>query len=189
MGDGHLPPAVGPGVSESGGHSVLVVPVPALDDVVRETTRQYDASYVSQDPAFTHAHITVLGPWLEDPAEEDLDLVAEIASTTPAFEFRLSGLGQFPDGVIHLQPEPAAPFSELTSRLSTAFPQCPPYQGRYAEVVPHLTLDMAVAAVDLPGVRDRLGDRVPLVAIADRLDLQWWDNHDCHLRNSWRLAS
>jgi len=41
------------------------VPLPALDDVVRERTAFYDASFVSRDPGFAHAHITLLAPgWL-----------------------------------------------------------------------------------------------------------------------------
>jgi 2'-5' RNA ligase len=175
-------------VSGAGGHSVLAVPVPPLDDVVRETTDAYDASFVSTDPAFVHAHITALGPWLASPTEDELAVVGEIAAATPPFEYRLAELGQFPNGVIHLLPEPADPFIALTARLVAAFPQCPPYEGRFAELVPHLTLDMASAAVDVAGVRDRLGNRVPVAATADRLDLQWWDNHDCHVRRSWRLG-
>jgi 2'-5' RNA ligase len=169
------------------GHSVLAVPVPVLDDVVRETTRHYDASFVSTDPDFVHAHITALGAWLADPTDDDLEAVAKIATNTPAFDVRLAELGQFPDGVIHLLPEPAEPFAELTIRLAAAFAQCPPYEGRFAEIVPHLTIDRASASIDLAGVRARLADRLPVLTTADRIDLQWWDNHNCHLRQSWRL--
>ena len=38
------------------GHSVLAVPVPALDDWVRERTRGHDPAWVSTDPGFVHAH-------------------------------------------------------------------------------------------------------------------------------------
>jgi len=50
------------------GNTVLAVPVPELDEVVRERTAFYDASFVSSDPGFTHAHITVLGPWVTEPS-------------------------------------------------------------------------------------------------------------------------
>jgi len=45
---------------DTGGHSVLVVPVPALEEYVRARTAHYDASFVSADPAWVHAHLTVL---------------------------------------------------------------------------------------------------------------------------------
>ena len=46
------------------GHSVLVVPVPALERLVRQRTRHYDAAYLSSDPTFAHAHVTLLGPFV-----------------------------------------------------------------------------------------------------------------------------
>ena len=63
------------------GHTVLAVPVPALDEMIRERTAFYDSSFVSADPEFVHAHITLLGPWTERPNAEDLDCVARIAET------------------------------------------------------------------------------------------------------------
>lgn len=47
----------------SAGHSVIAFPVPELDPWVRARTEHYDPSFVSSDPDFVHAHITVLGPW------------------------------------------------------------------------------------------------------------------------------
>jgi hypothetical protein len=174
---------------EWGGHSVLVVPVPDLDDVVRATTAEYDASFVSADPAFAHAHITLLGPWLPDPSSRDLDAVADIAVATEPFDFELAEVEQFPGGVIYLRPEPSHPFAALTAKLTAAFPRCVPYDGMFPEVVPHLTLDWASGSVDVDHVRSRLRGRVPHRARADRVDLQWWHNHDCHVRRSWGLGS
>ena len=58
-----------------------------------------------------------------------LDTVAEIACTTMHFDFTLAQLDTFPNGIVHLLPEPAEPFADLTARLWAAFPQCPPYAG------------------------------------------------------------
>ncbi len=58
------------------GHSVLAVPVPQIDVVVRERTAYYDASFVSADPGFVHAHITLLAPWIDEPTPADLATVA-----------------------------------------------------------------------------------------------------------------
>ncbi len=44
------------------GHTCLAVPVPALEDWVRERTAHYDPSFVSTDPGFAHAHLTLLAP-------------------------------------------------------------------------------------------------------------------------------
>jgi 2'-5' RNA ligase len=173
----------------STGHSVLVVPVPGLDDFVRERTVRYDASFLSSDPAFVHAHITLLGPWLEQPTADDLRTVAEILAAEPPFAFELAEVGCFPDGNLHLVPQPHEPFGRLTASLAAAFPQTPPYEGRYARVVPHLTLEHSLTGATVTALEAELGDHLPVRARADRVDLQWWANDDCHVRHTWELGS
>jgi 2'-5' RNA ligase len=171
------------------GHTVLAVPVAELDEVVRERTAFYDASFVSADPGFAHAHITLLGPWVTEPSAHDLARVARIASEAGPFEATLAELGEFPDGVIHLRPDPGGPFRSLTARLAAAFPECPPYGGRYGEVAPHLTLDRRSADVSRATVRGMVAHLLPVTISVDRIDLQWWANHDCRLLCSWPLGS
>ncbi len=91
------------------GHSVLVVPVPELESFVVERTRHYDESFLSADPSFVHAHITLLAPWAADPTAEDLAMVAKIAATTDPFDFVLSELRTFAGGTLYLDPVPAEP--------------------------------------------------------------------------------
>lgn len=170
------------------GHTVLAVPVTELDAVVRERTAFYDASYVSTDPGFVHAHVTVLAPWVPHPTEADTAVVAAVARSTPAFGVELAELGVFPDGVVHLRPEPDGPLRRLTSRLAAAFPDFPPYGGRYDDPVPHLTLDRISADVTLETVRARLDAAVPTTVVVDRLDLQWWANDDCRLLATFPLT-
>ena len=167
---------------------MIAVPVPGLEDVVRERTARYDASWVSSDAGFVHAHVTLLAPWLDAPGDDDLLTVAEVLADEPAFEFELAGLGAFPDGTLHLVPEPAGPFRRLTARLAEAFPQTPPYEGRFADLVPHLTLEHAATGATVAGLRAELAGRLPVRARADRADLQWWANDDCHVRHSWELG-
>lgn len=170
------------------GHSVIAVPVPGLDDVVRERTARYDASFVSSDPAFVHAHITLLGPWLDDPTEADLLAVAGVLADEPPFSFELDELDEFPDGTLHLVPAAAGPFARLTAGLARAFPQTSPYEGRFTDLVPHLTLDHRATGASVAGLRVELADLLPLRARADRVDLQWWANDDCHVRHTWELG-
>ena len=99
------------------GHSVLLLPVPVLEGFIRARWEHYAPDLVSRDPAFTHAHVTVLAPYLDEPSAADLALVGEIVASTPAFEFGLDEMETFPDGIIHARPEPAAPFSRLTAQL------------------------------------------------------------------------
>ncbi len=170
------------------GHTVLAVPVPALDDVVREQTAFYDSSFVSADPEFAHAHITLLGPWAERPNAKDLDCVARIAETIKPFEVKLAQIDEFLDGVICLRPEPDCQFRELTSRLVAAFPQFPPYGGQYPGVVPHLTLDRRSTTVTPATVSASIRHLLPLTISVDRIDLQWWANHACRRLDTWPLG-
>ncbi len=170
------------------GHTVLVVPVPELERYVRDRTRHYDASFLSEDPDFVHAHITVLGPFLDSPAATDLTAVGELAASVPAFDFALDRVGEFADGLLHLLPEPDGPFRELTRRLVAAFPQCPPYGGAFPEPVPHLTLDRRAEGIDAASVRADLGGLVPASCRADRVALHRYANHDCRVLAEWKLG-
>lgn len=170
------------------GHTVLAIPVPALNDFVRSRTAHYDADYLAADPEFGQAHITVLGPWLSHPSAADLAAVGDIARAVEPFTFQLAQTGVFPNGIIHLLPEPADPFAELTVKVCRQFPDHPPYAGAFVDLVPHLTLDAVGPDVDEARVQRWLGDQLPLSALADRLQLQWWQASHCHVRHTWWLG-
>lgn len=170
------------------GHSVLVVPVPALEPYIRARWEHYEPSWVSTDPAFTHAHITALAPFLPTPTDDDLATVAAIAADSEPFDFTLDAVTRFCGGSLNLVPDPAGPFAALTSRLWAAFPQCPPYEGRFADVVPHLTLDQESGAITAETVRTDLGDLVPVTTRADRLELHWYAAGDCRVLEVWKLG-
>jgi 2'-5' RNA ligase len=169
-------------------HSVLQIPVPALERFVRERTAHHDPSFVSSDPAFGHAHVTALGPFLPQLDDGAADKVAQIAAGTAPFDFSLDRVATFPDGVIHLVPDPEEPFRDLTARLVEAFPQCPPYGGQFDDVRPHLTLDATADGVDEGTVRAALGSVVPAACRAVRLDLAWWESGGCRVLRSWPLG-
>lgn len=170
------------------GHSVLVVPVPALEPYVRSRWAHYDPDWVSTDPAFTHAHITALAPFLPAPSEADLARVAAIAGSAGPFPVTLAEIAVFPDGIIHLLPDPPDPFAALTAALGRAFPQCPPYAGEFADVIPHLTLDHA-DHVSAAQVRADLAGLLPIHVCVDRLELHWYDEAECRVLAGWPLGA
>ena len=120
------------------GHTVLLVPVPALEPFVRARTEHYDRDYVSADPRFVHAHVTALGPFL--PAAEltpgALARVAEIACCDSALRLRLERVDIFPNGIIHLLPQPSAPFVALTQRCGGPSPSARRMPGSSAPSCP-----------------------------------------------------
>lgn len=169
------------------GHSVLAVPVPALEGFVRARWQHYDPAWVSTDPGFTHAHVTVLAPFLEAPGDDDLAVLAGIARHTPAFDFTLERVTAFPNGIIHTAPVPDGPFSDLTARARAAYPHLLPYAGAF-DPVPHLTLDHTTADISPATVARALGGTLPAHARAERLELQWYAEGGCRVLASWRLA-
>ena len=171
------------------GHSVLLVPVPELESFVRERHEFYDAAWVSADPAFTHAHITALGPFLPKPDDAAVASVARIAAATAPFDVALHRIDTFPNGVIHLVPEPDQPFRDLTAKLVAAFPECPPYGGQFPDTRPHLTLDRTSDHITEASTRGLLGDLVPASFRATRLDLAWYEAGGCRVLRSWPLGS
>ena len=86
------------------------------------------------------AHVTILFPFVP-AAEVDDGLVGELRAffaALPAFRFELRECRHFP-AVLYLAPEPPEPFVALTETVVAAYPGYPPYEGVFAEVVPHLT--------------------------------------------------
>ena len=171
------------------GHTVLAVPVPALEAFVRERTAFYDASFLSADPRFSHAHLTLLAPWVEQPTASDLAIVERLAAATASFTTLLVELGEFPDGVLHLVPRPDDGLRALMERVAGAFPEHPPYGGAYADVVPHVTLDRRGDEVTPASVLAAVGHLLPAELAVDRIDVQWWANDDCRLLASYPLGA
>jgi hypothetical protein len=171
------------------GHSVLVVPVPQLEAFVRARTAHYDTDYLSSDPGFPHAHITALAPFLVDVDAAAAAAIAGIVNDIEPYEFTHAEMDTFPNGIIHLVPDPAEPFRQLTGRLWKAFPTCPPYAGQFDDVRPHLTLDQQSDSITEASTRDLLGDAIPATCRAERLDLAWYDAGNCHVIRTWPIGA
>lgn len=165
------------------GHGVLEIPVPQLETFVRARTGFYDPAFVSADARFCHAHITLLAPFFELP---DPAAVGRIVATMAAFDFRLADFGTFPGGLIHLKPQPDAPFRRAIAALIDAFPDVVPYGG--PDPVPHLSLDVLSASVSLESTRMLVGGLVPATCHARYVDLCWYESDHCAVLKRWRLG-
>jgi hypothetical protein len=65
---------------------------------------------------------------------------ATVVASVPGFDCQFAGTSWFGDQVVWLTPEPASPLRALTAAVHAAFPQCPPFGGAFADVIPHLTV-------------------------------------------------
>jgi 2'-5' RNA ligase len=119
------------------GESALVVVVAEAEPIVGHLRARLDPAARMGAPA----HVTVLYPFIapEVITNSDIQRVGRVVRQATAFHFRLVAAKCFPDAV-YLEPEPAQPFVALTEAIVRKFPQYPPYQGRYASVIPHVTV-------------------------------------------------
>jgi 2'-5' RNA ligase len=141
--------------------SALAVNVPEAEKYVAPMRDRFDPSARRGAPA----HITLLYPFAQ-PAEigrSTLRALAAIFSAAQSFAFHLAAFGRFAD-TLYLTPEPARAFADLTRRIVERFPRYPPYGGRFAAVVPHLTVARG-SADELAIVERRLSETLPVTGI------------------------
>lgn len=165
------------------GHAVLLVGVPALEAWVRARTGEQDASYVSDDPGFAHAHITVLAPFPADGFAQ----AAAVASAIEPFDYALTEVRAFPNGVIYLPPAPDDGFRALTGAARRAAPDVVPYWGWF-EPVPHLTLDRIGWGVTRAMTEASVAGLLPASGRAEQLLLTWWEPGHCRVLASYPLG-
>lgn len=171
------------------GHTVLAVAVEPLQDYVRARTAHYDAAYLSSDPTFGQAHVTLLAPWVRRPSRSELDRVAAVLAGHRAFDVVLADVRVFPDGIVHARTHPDLPLRALTGSLATEFPEHPPYGGRFGEdVVPHVTLDALGPGVTVESVAADVAGLLPARCPVRTVQLQWWQAGDCHVMHEWALS-
>jgi hypothetical protein len=124
--------------------TALIVPVPEAEPQVGELRLAHDSSAGRGVPA----HVTILFPFL-DTADLEEAAVADLISRFPAFDFELDRVERFPDGTTWLHPTPSLPFVDLTAAVWQRWPERPPYEGGFDEVIPHLTISETPIDVQL----------------------------------------
>jgi 2'-5' RNA ligase len=95
-------------------------------------------------------HVTVLVPWVAEPADADVARLRSAVSSIAPFELSFPTAGQFPNGTAWLKPEPFDKVRSILLAVFDAFPECPPYGGEFPDPHPHLTISSS--AQDGPAV-------------------------------------
>lgn len=158
------------------GFSALVVPVPELDAVVRSRLARLPPDTRVVDPDVLLGHITLLAPFA--PRDElTTGVVGQLAAffgDVVPFRFSLEDVSRFPGGAYYLPPEPATPFRQLTHELWRRFPEYPPYEGEFDDVVPHLTIPTDPSGEeDVESLQRQLATRLPVTVLAREVWLVW----------------
>ena len=119
----------------NGDASALVVLVPEAEPLVGEWRDRHTRDGAAGMPA----HVTLLFPFAPI-GDVDVGAVRDLAAAAKPFAFDLRAVHEWADGVVYLDPEPAAPFVALTQSIVARFPDYPPYGGARDTIVPHLTV-------------------------------------------------
>ena len=117
------------------GRTALIVAVKEAEVAVSELRLLYDPSA----PLGVPAHVTVLSPFQDEAEVEDEEL-GRLFAGFDAFDFILDRIERFEEGTVWLHPEPSQPFEELTAAVWQRWPEHPPYEGIFDDVIPHLTV-------------------------------------------------
>lgn len=150
------------------GETVLLVKVPEAEPLVGGWRQRFDSSAGAR----VRAHVTVLCPFL-DHTRIDADVLGTLGvflGAHRAFDVRFQACGQFPD-VLFLVPAPDDSLRALTRAVCEQWPEAPPYGGRFAEVVPHLTVAHGQERSVFDEIEADLTGRLPVTAHVSSVQL------------------
>ena len=117
--------------------TALICRVPEAERYIAHYRQRFDPSARRNVPA----HVTILYPFMA-PTLVDTDIVAtlkRIADSVPCFNYRMAKTERFPVA-LYLAPDPDKPFRTLMEGIFRAFPDFPPFEGKFDTVVPHITV-------------------------------------------------
>jgi 2'-5' RNA ligase len=117
--------------------TALICRVPEVERYIGLYRQRFDPPARRNVPA----HVTVLYPFMEPERVDDevLSALRDIATSVRGFDYRLRETRRFPTS-LYLAPEPGDSFAALTAGVYRHFPDYPPFAGKFAVVVPHVTV-------------------------------------------------
>ena len=117
--------------------TALICRVPEAEAYIGRYRERYDPPARRNVPA----HVTILYPFVPPPGinDEVLQTLTGVARSVPAFAFRMAETRRFPMS-LYLAPDPDASFAALIAAVYRAFPDYPPFEGKFPTVVPHVTI-------------------------------------------------
>ncbi|WP_369149040.1 2'-5' RNA ligase family protein [Streptomyces sp. R44] len=167
------------------GQTGLIVRIPEAEPSVRGWRERFDPSAEAGVPA----HVTVLFPFLD---ESRIDVrvesaLADLLGRHQAFDLRFERCGRLP-AVLYLAPEPDTRLRQLTEAIADRWPEAPPYGGRFAEIVPHLTIAQGQEDAVLEEIEADLAGRLPFTCRVASVELIVHDGTKWQERASFALG-
>jgi 2'-5' RNA ligase superfamily len=112
--------------------TALICRVPEAEPYIGKYRERFDPPARRNVPA----HVTVLYPFMP-PGDVDEAVIAQLsaaARSIPSFAYRLAETRRFSIGSLYLAPDPGTSFSMLTDAVHRAFPDYPPFGGKFVTV-------------------------------------------------------
>ena len=118
--------------------TALISRVPEAEPFIGRFRERFDPPARRNVPA----HVTILYPFMPpgDVDEGVLEQLRIAIDAVPNFAFRLAETRRFDVGSLYLAPNPGESFTRLTNNVHRAFPDYPPFGGKFDTVVPHVTV-------------------------------------------------
>ena len=123
-------------------------------------------------------HVTLMYPFLSPPqlSKPVIQELERLTGNVTPFDFALTNVREFEQGVVYLEPEPPEPFVNLSSEIGSRFGLLP-FGGEFGDVaVPHLTLAMPQLHSATQRIADTLAPLLPIRLHADQAWLMVGDN-------------
>jgi 2'-5' RNA ligase len=173
--------------------SALVLLVREAEALVQPWRALHDPAAAAGMPA----HITLLYPFLPPEAIDAsvLDGLRQCFAAFAPFPFALAAIRRFagPEAVLYLAPQPAAPLRALTAAIWRRHPETPPYGGRHAEIVPHLSVARVAERQQLDAIAERFAPAaaamLPIRAMASEVALMETRSGRWRVRTMQRLGA
>ncbi|WP_030463967.1 2'-5' RNA ligase family protein [Kitasatospora sp. NRRL B-11411] len=167
------------------GQTGLIVRIPEAEPFVGGWRERFDPSAQAGVPA----HVTVLFPFLDESRIDALvhSALADVLGSHPAFDLRFERCGRFP-GVLYLVPTPDTQLRQLTEAITDRWPEAPPYEGRFAEILPHLTVVQGQEEAVMEEIEADLGGKLPFTSRISSVELMVHDGTKWQERASFALG-
>ncbi|MER5808511.1 2'-5' RNA ligase family protein [Streptomyces sp. NPDC002033] len=167
------------------GQTALIVRIPEAEPAVRGWRDRLDPSAQAGVPA----HVTVLFPFLDESRIDALvySALADVLGGHQAFDLRFERCGRLPE-VLYLAPEPDTQLRQLTEAIADRWPEAPPYGGRFAEVVPHLTIAQGQEYAVMEEIEADLAVELPFTSHVAAVELMVHDGVRWQERASFALG-
>jgi 2'-5' RNA ligase len=152
--------------------SAVILPVPEVEPVVGALRLRHDRAA----RLGVHAHITLLYPFrAPQTLIDEIETLRDVCASIEAFRFALTEVRRF-TATAYLQPDPSEAFAQITRTLVGMWPDCKPYSGAHANIIPHLTVADGVDIETLSAVEDSLRGRLPIQCVARQVWLMTSDD-------------